>query len=52
MNERFFRGTLPSTVGKSIIDANKNLWDRNNGLALAGAFLDMASMTPAFGVSK
>jgi uncharacterized protein (DUF1800 family) len=52
MNERFFRGTLPATIGKSIIDANKNLWDRNNGLSLVGAFLDMASLTPAFGVSK
>mgnify|MGYP000502881719 CR=1 FL=1 len=52
MNERFFRGALPATIGKSIIDANKNLWDRNNGLSLVGAYLDMASLTPAFGVSK
>lgn len=52
MNDRFFRGALPATVSKSLIDAHKNYWDRNRGLALTGAILDMASLTPAFGVSK
>ena len=52
MNDRFFRGALPATVSKSLIDAHKNYWDRNRGLALSGAILDMASLTPAFGVSK
>ena len=52
MNERFFRGALPASISKSLIDANKSLWNRDQGLKLAGAILDMASLTPAFGVSK
>ena len=52
MNDRFFRGALPATISKSLIDAHKNYWDRAKGLALTGAILDMASLTPAFGVSK
>ena len=52
MNNRFFRGALPATVGMSMIEANKNLWDRNTGLRLVGAYLDMASMSPSYGVSK
>ncbi|NBQ06466.1 MAG: DUF1800 domain-containing protein [Betaproteobacteria bacterium] len=52
MNERFFRGTLSASISKSMIDANKNLWNRDQGLRLVGAYLDMASVTPAFGVSK
>ena len=52
MNERFFRGAMPASISKSLIDANKNLWNRDKGLSLAGAILDMASLTPAFGVSK
>jgi len=52
MNERFFRGAMPASISKSMIDANKNLWDRGQGLKLVGAILDMASVTPAFGVSK
>ena len=52
MNERFFRGAMPASISKSLIDANKNLWNRDQGLVLAGSILDMASLTPAFGVSK
>ena len=52
MNERFFRGALPASVSKSLIDANKSLWNRDRGLKLAGSILDMASVTPVFGVSK
>lgn len=52
MNDRFFRGALPATISKSLIDTHKNYWDRAKGLALTGAILDMASLTPAFGVSK
>jgi uncharacterized protein (DUF1800 family) len=52
MNERFFRGTLSASISKSLIDANKNYWNRGQGLALTGAILDMAAVTPAFGVSK
>jgi len=52
MNDRFFRGALSASVSKSLIDAHKNLWNRDQGLRLAGAILDMAAVTPAFGVSK
>jgi hypothetical protein len=52
MNERFFRGTLSASISKSMIDANKNLYNRDLGLRLVGAYIDMASVTPAFGVSK
>jgi len=52
MNERFFRGAMSASISKSLIDANKNLWDRDQGLKLTGSILDMAALTPAFGVSK
>jgi hypothetical protein len=52
MNDRFFRGALSASVSKSLIDAHKNLWNRDQGLRLAGAIPDMAAVTPAFGVSK
>lgn len=52
INDRYFRGALPAAISKSLIDANKNLSVRKNGLALTGAILDMASITPAYGVSK
>ena len=52
INDRFFRGALPASITKSLIDANKNFWNRNKGLALTGSILDMASITPAYGVSK
>ena len=52
INDRFFRGALPASITKSLLDANKNFWNRNKGLALTGSILDMASITPAYGVSK
>ena len=52
MNERFFRGAMPASITKSLVDANKNLWNRDQGLRLTGSILDMAALTPAFGVSK
>ena len=52
INDRYFRGVLPAAISKSLIDANKNYSNRNKGLALTGAILDMASITSAYGVSK
>jgi len=52
MSERYFRGALSATVGKSLVDAHKSYWNRNQGLSLMGSMLDMAAVTPAFGVSK
>jgi uncharacterized protein (DUF1800 family) len=51
MNERFFRGTLSASISKSLVDANKNMSNKK-GLRLTGSILDMAALTPAFGVSK
>ena len=52
MSERYFRGALSASVAKSLVDAHKNYWNRNQGLSLMGSMLDMAAVTPAFGVSK
>ena len=52
MNDRYFRGALPASVAKSLIDTNQNLWEKNKGLKLTGGMLDMAAVTPIFGVSK
>jgi hypothetical protein len=52
MNDRYFRGALPASVAKSLIDTNKNLWEKTKGLKLTGGMLDMAAVTPIFGVSK
>lgn len=52
LSQRYFRGAMPSVLAKSLIEANKNTWQREQGLVLAAAMLDMASLTPAFGVSK
>ena len=52
MSERYFRGALSASIAKSLVDAHKNYWNRNQGLALMGSMLDMAAVTPAFGVSK
>jgi hypothetical protein len=52
IGERFFRGAMPAVVAKSLIEANKNLWQKDQAMAHAAAMLDMATLTPAFGVSK
>lgn len=52
MSERYFRGAMPAAISKSLIDAHKNYWNRSRGLALMGSMLDMAAITPAYGVSK
>jgi len=52
LSQRFFRGALSASVARSMISANKNYWQKDNKLALTGAMLEMAAMTPAFGVIK
>jgi hypothetical protein len=52
MSERYFRGAIPASVAKSIIDAHKTYYARADAMSLTGAMLDMASLTPIFGVSK
>lgn len=43
---------MPASLAKSLIEAHKTMWQREQGLKLAASMLDMASLTPAFGVSK
>jgi len=52
ISERFFRGAIPAVVAKSLIEANKNYWQRDQVMMLTASMLDMATLTPAFGVSK
>ncbi len=52
LSQRYFRGAMPAVLSKSLIEAHKNTWQREQGLVLAAAMLDMASLSPAFGVSK
>lgn len=52
MNERFFRGALPAASAKTLIDGTKNTYNKDKGLTLTGAILDLASLMPAYGVSK
>lgn len=52
LSQRYFRGAMPAALAKSLIESNKNLWQKDKGLILAATMLDMASLTSAFGVSK
>jgi hypothetical protein len=52
LSQRFFRGAMPSVLAKSLIEANKNYWQREKALMLTASMLDMATLSPAFGVSK
>ena len=52
MNDRYFRGALPAAISKSLVDAHKNYWERDKGLSLMGSILDMAAITPVYGVTK
>ena len=52
IGERFFRGAMPAVVAKSLIEANKNMWQKEQAIAFTAAMLDLATLTPAFGVSK
>ena len=51
MNERYFRGALPESIASSLTEAVMNQ-QKNQGLRLTGSILDLASLTPAFGVSE
>jgi uncharacterized protein (DUF1800 family) len=52
LSERFFRGAMPAPLAKSLKEANNSNWLHERPFELAGAMLDMATLTPAFGVSK
>jgi hypothetical protein len=51
MNERYFRGALSESIAGSISEAVAN-YPKNEGLKITGSILDLASLTPAFGVSE
>lgn len=53
MSDRYFRGAMPAAVRQGLLEANMaNTYHRANPMAFLGAMLDLASVTPAFGVSK
>lgn len=52
LGERFFRGAMPAAVAQGLIEAHRDYWTDNNPLKLTGAMLEMAMLTPSFGVSK
>jgi hypothetical protein len=52
IGERFFRGAMPAAVAQGLVEAHKNFWHNNNMMMLTGAMLEMAMLTPSFGVSK
>lgn len=52
LSERFFRGAMPAAVSQGLVEAHKDFWHDNNMMRLTGAMLEMAMLTPAFGVSK
>jgi uncharacterized protein (DUF1800 family) len=35
LSQRYFRGAMPAVLAKSLIEANKNTWQREQGLVLA-----------------
>ena len=49
MSQRFFRGAMPAVTGQALLQAATV---NNNPLVKAGQMIDMALVTPAFGVSK
>jgi uncharacterized protein (DUF1800 family) len=52
IGERFFRGAMPAAVAQGLVEAHKNFWHNSNMMMLTGAMLEMAMLTPSFGVSK
>lgn len=52
LSERYFRGAMPAAVAQGLLEAHKDFWHDNNMMRLTGAMLEMAMLTPAFGVSK
>lgn len=52
LSERFFRGAMSAAVAQGLVEAHRNFRHDNNMMRLTGAMLEMAMLTPAFGVSK
>ena len=49
ISQRFFRGAMPAVTGQALL---QSVTVSNNPLVKAGQMIDMALITPAFGVSK
>jgi hypothetical protein len=43
---------MPAAVAQGLVEAHKDFWHDNNMMKLTGAMLEMAMLTPSFGVSK
>jgi len=49
ISQRFFRGAMPAVTGQALVQSADAT---NNALVKAGQMIDMALITPAYGVSK
>jgi len=52
IGERYFRGQMPATITKGLLDGTRDYWERSNPMALTGAMLEVAAVSSTFGVSK
>ncbi|MBU3740306.1 MAG: DUF1800 domain-containing protein, partial [Rhodoferax sp.] len=54
VSERYFRGAMPAAVRQGLLQAHSNDLAnyRSNPLSFLGALLDLATVTPAFGVTR
>ena len=51
LSDRLFRGSISSALRQGLMETRGSMY-RPNPMALTGAMVDLASITPAFGVSK
>lgn len=52
IGERYYRGQMPSTITKGLLDGVRDYWERGNPMALTGAMMEVAVVSSTFGVSK
>ena len=52
LSERLFRGAMPAAVAQGLVEAHRDFYHQNNMMMLTGAMIEMAMLTPSFGVSK
>ena len=52
IEQDLFRGVMPASTRLAMLESARNYWDRSKPFRLLGAMLDLAAITPAFGVSK
>ena len=43
---------MPAAVAQGLVEAHRDFYHQNNMMMLTGAMIEMAMLTPSFGVSK